>query len=202
MQPPTGHEPGPWPHTGAVLAGGASRRMGRPKHDLILPDGTTMLEAVAGALGAVCPRVVVAGDVETGFRRVADLRPDQGPLGGIEAILASGLDSQYLVCPCDMPLVTGPLLRRLTGASEASATVFRIEGEDSIRPLPARISSDLLETVRALLKEQQRAVRRFMSSIEAEEITLAPAEAAQLANVNTLQEYEALRRAWAGPRRQ
>jgi molybdopterin-guanine dinucleotide biosynthesis protein A len=193
MQRPTGHEAGPWPHTGAVLAGGASRRMGRPKHDLILPDGRTMLEAVAGALGEICARVVVVGDVETGFQRVADLRPDHGPLGGIEALLASGLDTQYLVCPCDVPLVTGALLRSLTGPSASAATVIRIEGEDAIRPLPARISADLLETVGALLDEQRRAVHQLMSAIEVEVVAMAPEEARQLANVNTPQEYEALR---------
>jgi len=196
MQPANGLETGPWPHTGVVLAGGASRRMGRPKHELKLPDGRTMLEVVAGALREVCARVVVTGDIETGLQRVADLRPDQGPLGGIEAILASGLDAQYLVCPCDMPLVTGPLLQRLTGPAEGGATVFQIEGEDSVRPLPARISGDLLEAVAARLDAQQRAVHRLMSSIETEVVTLAPAEGEQLANVNTLQEYEAVTRAW------
>jgi molybdopterin-guanine dinucleotide biosynthesis protein A len=127
---------------------------------------------------------------------VADLRPDQGPLGGIEAILASGIDTQYLVCPCDVPAVTGPLLQRLTGPAVFGATVFQIEGEASIRPLPARLSSDLLETVAALLDAQQRAVHRLMGSIETEVVTLAPAEGEQLANVNTPQEYEAITRAW------
>ncbi len=199
MQPPIGHETGPWPHTGAVLAGGASRRLGRPKHELKLPGGRTMLEAVAGALGEVCAQVVVVGDVETGLRRVIDLRPHQGPLGGIEALLASGLDSQYLVCPCDVPLVTGALLRRLTGPSKAGATVLRIEGEEAIQLLPARISADLLETVGALLDERRRAVGRLLRSVETEVVTLAPAEVAQLANVNTLQEFEAVSRAWARP---
>jgi molybdopterin-guanine dinucleotide biosynthesis protein A len=197
MQPQIGHEAGPWPHTGAVLAGGASRRLGRPKHALKLPGGRTMLEAVAGALGEVCAQVVVVGDVETGLRRVIDLRPDQGPLGGIEALLASGLDSQYLVCPCDVPLVTGPLLQRLTEAADSGATAFQIEGEDSLRPLPARISADLLETVGAMLDERQRAVGRLLGAVEIDVVTLAPAEAAQLANVNTLQEFEAVSRVWA-----
>jgi molybdopterin-guanine dinucleotide biosynthesis protein A len=196
MQPANGLETGPWPHTGVVLAGGASRRMGRPKHELTLPDGRTMLEVVAGVLREVCARVVVAGDVETGMQRVADPRPDQGPLGGIEAILASGLDAQYLVCPCDMPRVSGPLLQRLTGPADSAATVFQIEGEDSVRSLPARISGDLLETVAALLDAQQRAVHRLMSSIGTTVIALAPDESRLLANVNTLQEYEAITRAW------
>jgi molybdopterin-guanine dinucleotide biosynthesis protein A len=196
MQPANGVETGPWPHTGVVLAAGASRRMGRPKHELKLPDGRTMLEVVAGVLRDVCTRVVVAGEVETGMQCVADLRPDQGPLGGIEAILASGLDTQYLVCPCDMPLVSGRLLQRLTGPAETGATAFQIEGEDSIRPLPARLSSVLLQTVTGLLDEQKRAVRHFLGVVGTTVITLVPDESGLLANVNTHQEYEAISRAW------
>jgi molybdopterin-guanine dinucleotide biosynthesis protein A len=51
--------------------------------------------------------------------------------------------------------------------------------------------------VAALLDAQQRAVHRLMSSIATEVITLAPGESRLLANVNTLQEYEAITRAWA-----
>jgi molybdopterin-guanine dinucleotide biosynthesis protein A len=65
-----------------------------------------------------------------------------------------------------------------------------------LRPLPARISGDLLETVAALLDEQKRAVWRFVGSIGATVIALAPDESRLLANVNTLQEYEAITRAW------
>jgi molybdopterin-guanine dinucleotide biosynthesis protein A len=95
-----------------------------------------------------------------------------------------------------VPLVTGPLLQRLTEPADSGATVFQIEGEVSIRPLPARISGDLLETVAALLDARQRAVHRLMGSIETEVVTLAPTEGEQLANVNTPQEYEAITRAW------
>jgi molybdopterin-guanine dinucleotide biosynthesis protein A len=176
--------------------------MGRPKHELRLPDGRTMLETVAAVLAGVCARVVVAGDVETGLQCVTDLRADQGPLGGVEALLASGIDSEYLVCPCDVPLVTGALLRRLVGSTSGGATVFRVESEQGFRPLPARISTGLLGTVRALLDEQQRAVHGFMRSVGAEEIALRPAEAGQLANVNTLRDYEEVSRAVADLRRQ
>jgi molybdopterin-guanine dinucleotide biosynthesis protein A len=188
-------EPERWPHAGVVLAGGAARRMGRSKHDLALPDGRTMIEAVVAALAAVCARVVVAGDADVGLPRVADLRADQGPLGGIEAVLASGLDSQYLVCPCDVPLITGALLRRLLAAPPARAAVFRVEGEQGIRPLPARLSADLSGKVTALLDENRRAVGDFVRSVEPVVVPLDRAEAALLVNVNTPAEYEALRKA-------
>ncbi len=106
--------------------------MGRPKHGLRLPDGRQMIEAVADALAGVCRTVVVVGGAtaETlpGVEHIADLREGQGPLGGLEALPASGRDAEYLVCPCDLPLVSAGMLRRLTCGGGSRATVFRIEG--------------------------------------------------------------------------
>jgi molybdopterin-guanine dinucleotide biosynthesis protein A len=192
MSAPSQPEAGRWPHTGVVLAGGVSRRMGRSKHDLKLPDGRTMIDAVVGALRDVCARVVVAGGVDIGLPRVVDLRSDQGPLGGIEAVLASGVDEQYLVCPCDVPLVTGDLLRALLAAPPVKAAVFGVEGEDGFRPLPARIPADRRGPAAAMLDRQQRSVRDFLIATGVEVVSLSRAAGARLANVNTPADYEAL----------
>ena len=184
----------PWPHTGAVLAGGRSRRMGRPKQALALPDGTTLIEAVVGALRQVCVRVVVVGDLEMGLPNVVDLRPGQGPLGGIEALLGSGLDSQYLVCPCDVPLVTASLLERLALPAAERATVFHVAGEGAFRPLPARLPAGALDMVREHLERGQRAVHVLVRALRPQLVPISAGEARQLADVNTPQEYEALRR--------
>jgi molybdopterin-guanine dinucleotide biosynthesis protein A len=168
--------------------------MGRPKHELRLPDGRTMFETVAAALGEVCAQVVVAGDVETGLRRVADLRPDRGPLGGLEALLASGLDTQFLVCPCDVPLVAPFLLARLTAPSGAPAAVFRVEGEPMFWPLPARVAVDALDVAREHLDRGDRAVHDFMRALGPTIVEVSRDEASLLANVNTPEDYEQLRR--------
>ena len=183
--------PDPWPHTGAVLVGGKSRRMGRPKDALRLADGRTMLETVAATLAEICRCVVVVGDADTQLVQIADQRPGQGPLGGIEALLASGIDTEYLVCPCDVPLVTSRLLRRLTVRTRAPATVFAVERE--LQPLPARICAAALEAVRTLLDGDQRAVARLLRSVETETVAIAPADAALLANVNRPEDYQAFR---------
>ena len=169
--------------------------MGAPKHELRLSDGRTMLEAVAGALSQVCAQVVVVGHAPTSLRRVADLRPGQGPLGGLEALLASGLDTEYLVCPCDLPLITPALLRLLTGDSARPATVFRVDGEDDFWPLPARIAEAALGPVRDHLDRGERAVHELMRALGPELIPVSRPQATVLANVNTPADYEALKRA-------
>lgn len=181
-----------WPHTGAILAGGKSSRMGSPKHTLKLPNGLTMIETVAAAMRQVCDRIVVVSSFEAldDVKHIADLRDEQGPLAGIEALLASGMDTHYLVCPCDLPFVNGELLRALTQQTSSTATVLAVEGAEATAPLPARISVDALEKVRELLDSNCRAVFRLMEKIDVEEVA-APSEWSKLlVNVNTQKDYD------------
>ena len=180
-----------WPHTGAILAGGASTRMGRTKASMPMPGGESMIEHVTAALQSVCTRVVVVGGDEEDA--IADLRPGLGPLGGIEALLTSGLDERYLVCPCDMPLVTDYVFGALTVDSDTLATVLRIDDEMEPRPLPARIDAAALDIVRQCLDEGRRAVHHALDAMDPHVITLPSSIAGQLANVNTPEEYRALR---------
>ena len=183
-----------WPHTGAILAGGASTRIGSPKHALSLPDGSIMIEAVATALGAVCERLVVVGEADAlpDLAHIVDLRSAQGPLGGIEALLASDMDTQYLVCPCDLPFVTSELFSALLRPTQATATVLHLDGSEQIEPLPARISAEALDATKRLLDEGRRAVFQLMEAIIVEEISAPKAWSKLLTNVNTPQEYAAL----------
>ena len=168
--------------------------MGQPKHALRLPDGRCVIEAVAEALGTVCRRMVVIGAPEAlpETPHLTDLRAGQGPLGGIETLLASGLDTQYLVCPSDVPMVTAELFAALTVPSDAAATVFRIEGEPAIRPLPARIAASALATAQSLLDQEKRAVHQLMQSIQPHVIEAPGRFAATLIDLNTPQDYESL----------
>lgn len=174
--------------TGAILAGGASRRMGRPKQELTLPDGRTMVDAVGAALRPLCDDVVVVG----AGGPIADLRAGEGPLAGIEALLESDLDDAYLVCPCDVPLMTADLLGRLV-AAPGPAAVFRVAGEPGARPLPMRLPAAALESVQWLLDRGHRAVQSLLPLLGATEVVLTTREAAPLANVNTPQDWEAIR---------
>jgi molybdenum cofactor guanylyltransferase len=167
--------------TGAIFAGGASTRMGQSKQDMVLPDGTPMVARVHEAVAAVCDRVVLVGDSVhlRELERIADLRPGCGPLGGIEALLASGYADEYLIVPCDLPMVTAEVLGALLIETTKSATVF----ED--RPLPARVSVGVLPPVRLMLDEGRRAVWPLLDQIDAERIALRVGWAALLRNANT-----------------
>jgi molybdopterin-guanine dinucleotide biosynthesis protein A len=95
------------------------------------------------------------------------------------------MDSQYLVVPCDMPMLTADLLSRLTQPSKALATIARLEHRAQPESLPARISKDALSTVRALLDADQRALWMLMNALPAEIITMSSTLEPQFANVNS-----------------
>jgi molybdenum cofactor guanylyltransferase len=125
-----------------VLAGGASRRMGRPK--ALLPVGaTTLVEWLVARLAPAFDHLLVAAagpdQVPAGLRHrlVHDLHAGAGPLAGVEAGLAASPHETLLAVACDMPRVTAGLARRLVDAAEAEpgldAAVPRLGG----RPEPA-----------------------------------------------------------------
>lgn len=193
-----------WPHTGVILAGGRSRRMGRAKATLPLVAGATLIEAVHEVMAEVCAKLVISGttDVLPSLARVTDERADAGPLAGIEAVLASGRDEEYLFCPCDMPVIDAATLRRLLAPTACVASVLQVEGELHPRPLPARLAVRALTDVRATLDEGHRAVHRALDRLDVEVIPVPPAVAGSLVNVNTPDEYRDVRqRILRGPPR-
>jgi molybdopterin-guanine dinucleotide biosynthesis protein A len=175
--------------SGAILVGGRSERMGRDKATLLLPDGRVMFEAVAASLRTICDDLVLVGSDNRfkhaeGYSHLPDLRPGSGPLAGIEALLKSNRAHEYLVCPCDVPLITPTVLMRLLDGRHAKASVLHIAGRESFEPLPARIAADALPVVQSLLDAGSRSVWRLMESLPAHIVHLEAACAATLHNCN------------------
>jgi molybdopterin-guanine dinucleotide biosynthesis protein A len=103
--------------TGYVLAGGASRRMGRPKAGLTL-EGATMLDRTARMLGSVCRKVVVVGESRVAptvpdVKMLPDDRPGNGPLGGILSALGECSTEYALLLSCDLPYMSRRFLEYL-----------------------------------------------------------------------------------------
>lgn len=105
--------------SGAVLIGGGSRRMGRPKQGLAIA-GRTLAEVAVAALEGQVERVVLVGsgpvpDALRGLERVADPAGIAGPMAGVLAALRRAPDAAWIVAACDMPRVSPPAVRWLLG---------------------------------------------------------------------------------------
>lgn len=95
------------PVWGCVLIGGASSRMGRPKH-LIVQNGCTWVEATIGKLRAKFDQVVISGKGEVpvfldDIPVIEDAPGLKGPLAGILSVMRWQPEASWLVVGCDQP---------------------------------------------------------------------------------------------------
>lgn len=99
-----------------ILAGGASRRMGWPKHLLPTSCGRLIDHLSRRLGGAFAETLVVGRDLDLapgGFRVVTDARPEQSPLVGIySGLRAAGTDLCFILA-CDLPFAKPELIRYL-----------------------------------------------------------------------------------------
>jgi molybdopterin-guanine dinucleotide biosynthesis protein A len=117
-----------------VLAGGTSRRMGRPKAWLEVGD-TTLLRWMVERLGTAFSEVMVSfAEPEqvhehVPYRLVFDRKHDAGPLAGIEAGLAVASNEVTFAIACDMPYATREFAEMAVAAARGcDAAMPRIDG--------------------------------------------------------------------------
>ncbi|MEX0869444.1 MAG: molybdenum cofactor guanylyltransferase [Nitriliruptoraceae bacterium] len=104
-----------FPLSGAVLAGGKSRRMGTDKR-WVPVAGVPMVVRAIDALRPVADEVFVVG--EAGHRGTpvpvfADLRRDHGPVAGIETALVTARHEFVIVVAVDHPWLSSAVLALL-----------------------------------------------------------------------------------------
>lgn len=126
------------PLGGAILIGGASRRMGLAKHALEL-GGATFVETIARALAAVAePVIVVGAGALPASLAVLERRGDppglRGPAAGIVAALSAAPERAWLMAACDQPRLTLLALRWLIAQ--------RRPGVDAVQP---RLAAERIE---------------------------------------------------------
>ena len=93
-----------------VLIGGASTRMGTPKH-LLKVAAQSWLERTVGQVAGAAAETVLLGRGEVpaslaGLRRLADVPDASGPMAGVLSAMRWARRASWLIVACDMPQVT------------------------------------------------------------------------------------------------
>jgi molybdopterin-guanine dinucleotide biosynthesis protein A len=121
-----------------VLAGGDSRRMGRPKAWLEVGN-TTLLRYVVERLAPAFSEVIVSFaepeqlEEPVPYRIVFDRKRSTGPLAGLEAGLVAARNEVIFAVACDMPYVTQEVAQMAVAAARGcDAAIPRFDG----RPEP------------------------------------------------------------------
>lgn len=182
---------GPDRITGAILAGGAGRRLGGQDKGLVELAGEPMVRHVIRRLAPQVERIVVnANRNQSAYAPmvaavVADqLGGYQGPLAGMHAVLASSATPWVVFCPCDTPLVRDDLVAGLWAAMErAGAEAATIDDGTRLHPVFALLPARLAPSLAHALSVGDRRVEDWMRAQAPAYWRLAPSDP-MLENVN------------------
>ncbi len=175
---------------GLLLTGGASRRMGRDKAELVIA-GERLADRSERVLSAVCDPVLEVGPGHSTLDAVGDDEPLAGPLAalvtGAAALRTRGYSGAVVLLGVDLPFATEPLIR-LVAHHPASQTVVPVASRMR-QSCCARYAPDALAAAAQLVERGERALHALLSTVPVVEIreeewqAVAPADA--LADLDT-----------------
>jgi molybdopterin-guanine dinucleotide biosynthesis protein A len=189
-----------WP--AAVLAGGASRRMGRPKASL--PYGAaTLLEFQTARLAEAFEEVLVVAKEppETPLgpaRLVLDGEPSHAAIRGLARALEEARDRVFVLA-VDLPALAPALIRAIAEESErreAAAVLPRADGR--LQPLAGVWRRGALPATRRRIRDGELSLHGLAEEVGADVLDESwwrrwdPSGSA-FANLNTLEDWAALR---------
>jgi molybdenum cofactor guanylyltransferase len=179
-----------------VLAGGASRRMGRPKADLEF-GGASLLERVVGRVRAAADEVVVVGAplaaARLKLRSAEDWVAGAGPLAGLAGGLAIAPAGLHALVACDLPFVEAEVLTRLADLGAGfDAVVPEVDGRR--HPLCALYDRRCMAEARACVTDGERRMDDLLARLRVRTVAPREVQPARLdravINVNTPEEYQ------------
>lgn len=189
-----------------ILAGGRSRRMGRPKEALPIGDSTMLGRTVDTLLTCSYPVVVVARDTKQDLPPIAleaevvfDDQIDQGPLMGMLTGMraAAGECDAVFVTGCDSPLLEANAIDWLSHQlGEYDLVMAKIE--DFCQPLGAIYRTSVIPTIETMLAEGIQTPRTLAERCNARLLSAAEVDTFDpdrrfLTNVNSPEDYDSLR---------
>lgn len=189
----------PW--CGAILAGGAARRLGGLRKSHLRIGGRTVLDRQLAAFEAVGVPVVLVVDRadrldDAPCPVLVDGWPGAGPLGGLATALTSGRADRWLVVACDLPFIAPAFLALLIDRlGEHDAVVPR--DDDRWHPLAAAYAAPSGDVFRTAVERGERAIWRTLSALDVVALERFALDAVDpgrrlLVNLNTPADIEAL----------
>ena len=177
-----------------ILAGGASRRMGADKSQLML-NGQTLTQRIAAVLIKVATTVTIVGRSDPQLKSVEDVYPQWGALGGVHTALSACTTDWAFVVACDMPFVNAELFTRLASFRDDLEAVAPVQPDGRPQPLCALYRvAHCLPVAEKLIQSGERRPLILLQSVRTRWIDFAELEDLAGArrffvNMNTPEDY-------------
>lgn len=186
--------------TGAILAGGAGKRLGGVRKAFLRAGDSTLLERQLAVFASLFPAsLIVANEKgvydDFGAPVVSDAIADRGAPAGLHAALSAAKTKWVFLVACDMPALDARVIEALAKRRDGvEASVAIVEGR--AEPLHAFWSVDLRGALERMLRDGEPSFRDVLRAIPHASIELAlleqevPGAATSFANVNTPDDLE------------
>jgi len=178
-----------------ILAGGASRRMGTDKSQLLL-ENEPLIQRVKKTLAAVVSRVSIVGRPHNNDpNAVPDVYPQWGALGGIHGALAACNSDWAIVTACDLPFITSELLQLLISLRNDHHAVVPIQADGLPQPLCALYRTNpCLQSAAELIEAGRRRPLDLIEVVHTRWVSYSELEHLQhsanfFLNINTPEDY-------------
>ncbi len=193
--------------TGVVLAGGASKRMGRSK--ALLPLGNKrMIEWIVKALSSLFDEVIVVTRQPQTLPMLEDVRFIQdidassarNSLVGLYTGLLNATNDRIFVVPCDMPLLNRGIIEHMISLLDSEDALVPMIGPH-YQPLHAFYRKSCLPFIRTYIDNNQYKIIQFyddvlVRTVGEEVLRHYDPELNVFLNVNNEEEYGKVADAW------
>ena len=186
----------------AILAGGRARRFHGANKAALDVGGERIIDRQLRLLRTVAYPVFVVANRLDGFAGlqvdvIPDAIPDAGPLGGIYTTLLASPAPRTIIVGCDMPFLTGMLLRALAVPSSADVVIAR--GATGYEPLCATWAAACLPVVERRIRAGALKAAGVLEEVRVQELgpeilTACDPHGLLFVNVNTPHDHERARR--------
>jgi molybdenum cofactor guanylyltransferase len=179
-----------------ILAGGKSSRMGTDK-GLLEHKGRTFVKHISNALSTVVNdriKIISSNTAydQFNYSRINDLIADKGPAGGIYTALKDSNQDWIFIISVDTPLLTNNLLAWMVENLDTTKDVCQLQKDENTSPLIALYHKNCLPTFENNIKNNQLKLRKIVSELKNQTLSVPQQWAFQMQNINTINEYKSL----------
>jgi molybdopterin-guanine dinucleotide biosynthesis protein A len=186
--------------SGAIMAGGRSRRMGKTK--ALLPyRGRPLIAQVYETLQILFEDIFLVTNDPGLFdflpcAKIPDRIPGKGPISGIDAALRYSRNPYVLVVGCDVPFLSPSLLKLLTGKAVGADLVIP-RGPNGPEPLCAVYGKGCLPLIEDSLRKGDFKLVDLATRLPTREVSLEEVAAVDpgfrsFRNINTPRDFRLL----------